>query len=123
VLDPHSKRPVLVKVVRPEFREKNNKAQKEFKKAQSVDQLIADVVEQYRTEARWDKARQHLRDAGQLENHMRDIPKLIAEIVRDVVNEEEDAIRDTLWEAARKQIARRVAAGLPEWYKTQLGSL
>jgi hypothetical protein len=47
------------------------------------------IVESFRSEARWEKAFQHLRELGQLELIPRDIPKLFAELERDFLEEEE----------------------------------
>lgn len=84
----------------------------------------ADVVEgliaSLRTDARWDKAVQHLRDAGKLESSPRDIGVLIKDVPEDILNECADEIRDALFQWAWPQIRRGVTRGLPEWYKERL---
>ncbi len=77
-------------------------------------------VEGFRTEARWDKAIQHLRDAGQLEGTPRDIGKIIAEIQRDIEEEEGEAIRDFLWREFGHDLKRQASKGAAEYYKTKL---
>lgn len=74
----------------------------------------------YRSEARWEKACQHLREQGVLEDDPRDIGKLIAEVQRDVVEEEKDSIMGDLWREFSPQILRGTFRGLPEWYKRRL---
>lgn len=74
----------------------------------------------YRTEARWDKAIQHLREAGQLTNSPKDIPLLMAEVTRDITEEEMETIKNWLWNNQGKELLRLAVAGLPEYYKTKL---
>jgi len=74
----------------------------------------------YRTEARWHKSVQHLRDAGQLENDPRDIGKLIKAIQQDIAEEEMDNIKNFLWNEFGKEIIRTSVKGFPEWYKEHL---
>ena len=74
----------------------------------------------FRTEARWEKAVQHLRDDGRLENAPRDIGPLIKEIQRDITEEEIDTIKDFLWREFGSTLLRTATAGVPEWYKRRL---
>ena len=66
------------------------------------------------------KAVQHLREDGSLLGEPKDIGPLIKEVIRDTMEEETDYIKETLFAWAKKDIARRVTSGLPEWYKQQL---
>ena len=75
---------------------------------------------QFRSEARWEKAIQHLRDIGALENSPRDIGKLIKEIKEDISDEERDAILKFLWKEFSPEILRCATRGFPEWYKERL---
>ena len=74
----------------------------------------------FRTDARWQKAVQHLRDNGELENNPRDIGKLIKEINRDITEEEQENIKNFLWKLFGNEVLRKSTAGFPEWYKEQL---
>lgn len=74
----------------------------------------------YRTEARWSKAVQHLRDDDNLTCEPKDIGCLIQEVKRDIKEEELDAIKSFLWREFGEELLRRSTAGLPEWYKQQL---
>lgn len=78
------------------------------------------AVTQYRSEARWNKAVQHLRDAGTLEGTPRDIGPLIKEVKADVIEEEKEAIKAQLWAIYGEQFTRAATEGLPQWYKEQL---
>jgi hypothetical protein len=78
------------------------------------------LVEQYRTEARWQKAAQHLRDVGGLTDSPKDIGQLIKFVTHDVLEECREEIADALFKWGWKQISRGITAGLPEWYKEQL---
>lgn len=72
------------------------------------------------TEARWNKAIQHLKEKGLLENSPRDIGKLIAEIKTDISDEEKEEIKTFLWEEFGDEILRGSTKGFPEWYKNKL---
>jgi len=76
----------------------------------------------FRTEARWEKAIQHLRDDGRLENAPRDIGPLIKEIQRDITDEEIDAVKDVLWREFGGDLLRKSIAGFPEFYKERLAA-
>jgi hypothetical protein len=81
-----------------------------------VEQLIATL----KTDARWHKAVQHLREAGKIEDSPRDIGLLMKEVPLDVVEEEIEFMKEKLFDWAWPQIRRGIIAGLPEWYKEQL---
>ena len=82
--------------------------------------IINALIESYATEARWQKAVQHLRDDGTLLGEPKDIGPLMRELQIDVEKECEDEIKDILYKQFRKQILRGVGRGFPEWYKKQL---
>jgi ATP-dependent RNA circularization protein (DNA/RNA ligase family) len=82
--------------------------------------VVRDLILQYHNEARWNKAIQHLREAGKLEGSPRDIGPLIQEIPNDILKECEGEIRDRLFTWCWPQIKRGIIAGFPEFYKDQL---
>jgi len=82
--------------------------------------VVQRLIEKYRTEARWEKAVQHLRDAGTLDNSPRDIGALIKEVPADVRKECEQEIKDVLFAHVWPGIQRGATRGLPEWYKRRL---
>ncbi len=77
-------------------------------------------LESFRTEARWNKAIQHLREAGTLENAPRDIGGLIRAIHQDIEDEEKESIKGFLWSHFKQDLMRKSIAGFPEWYKGKL---
>ena len=82
--------------------------------------VIETLISRLRTDVRWLKAVQHLREDGLLQGAPQDIGPLIKEVQRDVRDEEEERIRDALFGWAFPKIERAVIAGLPEWYKEAL---
>ena len=86
----------------------------------------ADIIEQLiltlKTEARWHKAIQHLREAGQITDSPKDIGPLIKEIRNDIAKEETDFIKDKLFEWASEALGRGFIRGFPEWYKERLAT-
>lgn len=84
-------------------------------------EIEALLVEQYRTDARWTKAVQHLKEAGSLEGSPKDIAALMREVPVDVLKECEDEIKERLFKHFWPKISRGITRGLPEWYKEQLG--
>ena len=76
---------LMGKYVSEKFREVHDK---DWKKRNPGDKaFVAVIIEEYATEARWMKTVQHLREAGELENEPRDIPKLFKEVSSDVLEE------------------------------------
>lgn len=82
--------------------------------------VVDRLIDSLRTPARWQKAIQHLRDDGKLDDSPRDIGHLIKETQADIEKECLDLISEKLVEWALPQIRRGVVRGLPEWYKDQL---
>ncbi len=82
--------------------------------------VIDTLTSMLRTPARWNKAIQHLKEGGILDNSPKDIGHLIKETQQDIEKEATDLIKDKLFEWAMPQIRRGVVKGLPEWYKEEL---
>ena len=74
----------------------------------------------YKTYARWNKAIQHLKEAGNLTESPKDIGNLMKEVQRDIEEECLDEIAKELLKWAMPGIKRKVVQGIPEWYKEQL---
>lgn len=74
----------------------------------------------FRTEARWEKAIQHLRDKGELLEDPKDIGNLIKEIHRDIESEEKENIKEFLYREFIGEIKRKSVANFPYWYKEYL---
>jgi hypothetical protein len=112
------KKVLMGKFVREDFKETHNK---EWKAANpSVADIVERIIATIRSEKRWEKAMFHLRDAGELENSPRDIPKLIQAAQQDIRDEEIPFIQQKLLEWALPRIIRASTGGLPEWYKKHL---
>lgn len=112
------KKVLMGKWVSEAFKEVHGKEWSEAnpKKADFLSVLVAAL----KTDARWEKGIQHLREAGQLEDSPRDIGILLREIQEDVKKEMGDAIKDKLFAYYWPQIARGTIAGFPEYYKERL---
>lgn len=82
--------------------------------------IVDGIIGALKTEARWHKAVQHLREAGKIEDSPRDIGNLIKEVQADLQKECADEIKDRLYKFALPIILRRCTGGLAEWYKEQL---
>lgn len=114
------KKVLMGKFVSERFKEVHSK---EWRKENPTSaDILAVIGLRYVSEARWDKAVQHLREAGVLENSPRDIGLLLKEVPADIVKECEEDIKAQLWKWAWPHIRRQVARGFPEWYKTKIAA-
>jgi len=112
------KKTMMAKYVNPEFQEKHQRSWR--KENPTRGDVINNIISEYQTEARWQKAVQHLREGGQLKQSPQDIGNLIKAVKEDVKSECEEEIKQKLFDRFWGEISRRVAAGLPEWYKEKL---
>lgn len=108
--------PLFTKYVQEKFREKHEVEWRDKKPKGQLQQFI----EGFQSDARWDKAWQHLRDEGKLQNMLQDIPKLVGEVHRDLMEEEAQYIKDHLYKCYIDDIKRTAVRGLAEWYKEKL---
>lgn len=111
---------LLGKYVSDKFKEAHGKVWKNTN-PKSGD-IILDLQMRYKTEARWQKALQHLRELGQLTDTPADIGKLIVEIQRDTDWECSEEIKELLYKWAWPKIARHITGGAPQWYKDLLAA-
>lgn len=109
------KKVLMGKWVREEFKEIHQGAWKGANPSRS--DVIDLMVKTYRVDARWEKAIQHLRDAGKLQGAPQDIGPLIREFQTDLVEECAAEIKEKLYEYALPKILRGASAGLAEYYK------
>ena len=110
------KKILIGKYVSEAFKEMNHSNHKKTNKSE----LITILGQKYKTDARWQKAVQHLREEGRLEDSPRDIGHLIKEVHADIEKECSDEIKDTLFKHYFGKVKRVVTGGFPEWYKKQL---
>lgn len=82
--------------------------------------LVEILIEEYGTEARWQKAVQHLAESGVLDGSPKDIGFLMREIPLDILKECEEDIKNKLFKHFWSKISRGVTRGVPEWYKKTL---
>jgi len=109
---------LMGKYVSPRFREIHKKDWKNQNPGGGdIKRKIGEMV---RTEARWDKAIQHLRDRGELADEPKDIGPLLKELNQDLRAECAEIIREELFKWAWKDISRIATYGFPEWYKERL---
>ncbi len=104
------------KFVREEFKETHAEQWGDISGKNWLDKL----KETLRTEARWQKSVQHLREKGELSESVQDIGKLLLEIEKDFIEEEKERLKEIFWREQSPDILREVKRGLPEWYKEQL---
>ncbi len=77
-------------------------------------------MDEFKTEARWEKAVQYMRDCNELENDPKDIGKLLKRIHQDIEEEEKEYIKEFLFQHFGKDLKRNSTIGFPEWYKKKL---
>jgi len=109
---------LMGKYVSEKFKEKHAS---EWKKAnpQGKD-ILGSLIAALKTEARWEKAKQHLQDEGKLLGEPKDIGGLIKEVQRDVFDEEVEWVKEQLFKWAEPHLRRGVVGGVAEWYKELL---
>lgn len=112
------KKVLMGKHVREAFKEAHTTAWK------SANPTRADVVEtigtDLRTDARFRKAVEHLRDAGRLTSTPKDIGPLLKELQEDLGSEMKVLVAERLLKHFWPQIVRIATSGFPEWYKNEL---
>jgi len=108
--------PLFTKYVRETFKERHNT---QWKK-ESIKASIQTYITTFRSEARWQKALQHLREQGSIIGEPKDIGGLIKEVNKDILSEEKENIKEELFKFVIKDILRNATHGLPYWYKELL---
>jgi hypothetical protein len=102
---------LLAKQVSTKFKEKMSGKKRRDKSSWQAYQ------DQYRTEARWAKAIQHLRDDNKLTGELRDIGLYISEIKKDITEECKQEICEYLWATYGTQLLRNACVGAAEYFK------
>lgn len=109
---------MMGKLVSEAFKEVHRKSWKSVNPEQT--DILNRIGAQYKTESRWHKAVQHLKEDGTLLGDPKDIGNLLKEVNKDIEEECKEDIKEELWRWAKKHIQRQTTNGLPEWYKNQL---
>ena len=112
------KKVLMGKFVSELFKEVHSKDWKERNPGRK--DIIELLIDTYRTPARWEKAVQHLREAGKITDSPQDIGELMKEVWPDILKECREDICAALMDWAEKDLRRGVVRGLPEWYKQKL---
>lgn len=107
------------KYVSEKFKEKHKSGDWKKKHSNKGD-ITENIIAMYATEARWNKAYQHLRDDGKIQHSPSDIGSLMKELHADFDKECQDEIKKLLWKSFRGKIVRGIGRGMPEWYKQKL---
>ena len=95
---------------------------RDWKKEHTDKGKLEVAISQYKSEARWNKAIQHLREDGELTGSPSDIGRLIKEVRFDITLEEKENIKEELWKIYKDDFIRHAVSGLPEWYKKKLAT-
>jgi hypothetical protein len=111
---------MMGKLVREEFKEAN--ATNWRKENPTTKDIVVQLTGALATEARWQKAVQHMAENGKLDHSPKDIGPLIKAVQDDIMMEEVDWIKDRLFAHFSHDIFRGVARGLPDWYKNKLAA-
>lgn len=111
---------MMGKLVSDQFKEVHTKSWKEANPNKG--DVVQELINAYKTEARWRKAVQHLEERGELTNSPKDIGPLLKEVSQDVLKEEEEEIKNALFKLCWPKISRGIGSGLPDWYKSLLES-
>ena len=82
--------------------------------------VIAMIIAEYKTDARWNKAVQHMRERGEITDTPKDIGPLFKELHADFEKECSEEIAIRLWNHFKRDISKGVGRGLPQWYKEKL---
>jgi len=112
------KKALMGKHVSEKFKEIHGKEWKKNNPAQR--DVVMQICDRYTTEARWQKAVQHMKERGELLGEPKDIGALMKEVQQDILEECQDEIKQILFKWAWKQIERSCTRGLPTWYKNEL---
>lgn len=114
-VDRHGNR-LMAKYVSPAFKEVHDK---NFQPRERVDPAVV-LRDKYKSEARYRKAVQHLRELDVLEGTERDIGKIVTELKADFLRECEEQVKQDLWEMFWPGLAKAVVADVALTYKADL---
>jgi len=111
---------LLGKYVSPTFREVHSSIHKSKGPYNKDNGFIGELIKKYKTEARYEKAVQHLKEKDMLNFSTEDIGSLLKEINKDLLEEEGENIKEELFKWAWKQVTKGITNGFPIWYKEKL---
>lgn len=114
------KKVLMGKFVSEAFKEIHASEWKKEHATKGPGEIVQMLAAIYATPARWAKAVIHLREQGAIEDSVKDIGAIMAEVAPDVLKECETEIREQLFKWAWPQLRRSLTRGLPEWWKDEL---
>jgi len=117
-LEEASGKVLMGKLVREEFKEMHTKDWK--KRNPGPTDIREQIGAMFCTEARFEKAVQHLREQGLLKGGPEDIGPLLKELNTDLLAEGQEAISAELMKWGLRLIVKKAARGFPQWYKKKL---
>lgn len=82
--------------------------------------IVESIIKSLQTDARYNKAVQHLNEKGQISGELKDIGALIKEVKEDILKEEAENIKDLLFKSFQEQILRGASSPIVNWYKDRL---
>jgi len=109
---------LMAKLVNEKFKEIHRSSWAE--KNPSQGNVIQKLGESLKTEARWIKAVQNLKETGEYKGDVADIGNLFKRVNKDIIEECSVQIKDVLFKAFWPKISKIVTSGLPQWYKDEL---
>lgn len=116
--DPKLGTPLFAKLVREDFKEDQKREWKtENPSGTDIRKLIGQSLQ---SPARWRKAVQYLKEAGEYTGTSKDIGKLMQRVSTDIDEEQRAEVAEQLMKWAWKEVKRISLHGLPEWFKTEI---
>lgn len=82
-----------------------------------------EVEKDLEVKKKWYKAFQNLDEQGILQYNSHDIGPLIKEVIRNIRNDEKEAIKEMLWKKHIRTILKKNVVNLSKWYRNKLNEL
>ncbi len=102
------------KIVRDEFKEK-------MKVAMAKPDILEEIVETFCTEARMRKGVERLKEEGKFTGSLKDLAYLPKGIVKDILEEELETIKDMLFKNVARDLSRKISKKVIPFYKDYVG--
>ena len=106
-------RPLILKYVRDDFKELNNKNWNEAN-PRTIEKVWDKVINCQQV---YQKALQHIKESGKYTGELCDIAPMIEEVRKDVETEYKTLLIEAMWEFHKKELVRWITRGLPNFYK------
>lgn len=110
---------IFAKLVDPKFKE-IIKSSRKVKQRHTPEDVLLELTKMLTTEARWNKAYQYLRDNGEITHTTKDIGPIVKRIHEDLLYEEQEFIKNYLFNVFGKNIFKNSVKNVHQWYKDKL---